>query len=88
MDVQDAGKSSEPDDKGLHTESQIGEGHNILSSETALVCSWGNKSSLGVKLREMHASITKKALATQKNQQSNMILKHDLKPWEIKFYNM
>ena len=49
IDVQDAGKSSEPDDAGLHIQSQVCKGCSILSSKTSPVCHSSNKSSLGVK---------------------------------------
>ena len=40
---------------------------NILSSKTALVCPEGNKFSLGLMLREMHASNTEKTLVMPKD---------------------
>ena len=67
IDVQDAGKLSDPVATVLHIESQVGKPCNIMLSKTNLVCPQGNKSSLGVSLREMHASSTEKALAMLKN---------------------
>ena len=49
IDIQDDGKSSESDDTGLHIESQVDKGCNIMSSKTSPVSNSSNKSSLGVK---------------------------------------
>ena len=67
VDIHYAGKSSDLVITGLHIDSQVGKGHNILPSRTILVCPKGKKSSLGVKLREMQAINTKVALAMPKN---------------------
>ena len=48
IDVQNADKLIEPYDTGLHIESQVGKGQNIVSSTTSSVCHSSNKSSLRV----------------------------------------
>ena len=58
-DGQDTVNLSEPDDIGLHIESQVDRGsHKVLSSETSPVCHSNSKFSLGVRFREIHASTT------------------------------
>ena len=66
IDAQDADKLSDPVVTGFHIEIQVGKTHNILSSKTNLVCPWGNKSSLGVKLKEIYPSNTEEALTMAK----------------------
>ena len=51
IDVQDADKLSEPDDRGLHIECQVGKGtHKVSWSKTSPVCHSSIKCDIGVVL--------------------------------------